>query len=148
MHDSDRYEILQLWTRTAKGTPPTSQDALELRADEGVVGDHCLGEKRHVTFIFQDDWNAAEDELGMPVDPSARRANVLLSGGNGLSWIGKRMRLGSCLLEIHKETAPCSQMDEAAPGLMKALVPDGRGGVWGRILEGGTIQPGDQATEA
>ena len=148
MHDDDRFEVLQLWVRERSGVPPVARASLDLDADQGVVGDHAYGGRRHVTFVFQEDWIAAEEALGTSVDPSARRANVLLTGGGGRSWVGTRMRLGSCLVEIHAETAPCGLMDETVPGLKDALAPDGRGGVWGRVLEGGRIAIGDCAEGA
>lgn len=140
-----RHEVLQLWVRPASGRAPEAQDALELRAGEGIVGDHTLGQKRHVTLIFQEDWNVALLELGMVLPPMARRANVLLSGGRGSDWIGERMRVGECLLEIHGETRPCDLMEKTQAGLRAALEPEGRGGVWGRILEGGQLRLRDRA---
>ena len=118
------------------------QPALRLEAGEGIVGDHTHGKKRHVTLIFEDDWAAACAALGRSVDPSGRRANVLLSGGDGGALVGTRIRIGSVLIEVRKETAPCGTMEQAAEGLMDALVPDCRGGVWGRVLEGGVLEPG------
>jgi MOSC domain-containing protein YiiM len=35
-------------------------------------------------------------------------------------------------------------MDEARKGLRRALEPDMRAGVWGRVLTGGTIRLGDR----
>jgi MOSC domain-containing protein YiiM len=34
-------------------------------------------------------------------------------------------------------------MEEAYPGLLKALHPDWRGGITARVLEGGTVRIGD-----
>ena len=145
MQAAPRHQVLQLWVRPASGEPPEVRDELALRAGEGIVGDHAMGGKRHVTLIFQEDWNVALLELGMVVPPVARRANVLLSGGRGTRWIGKQMRVGDCLLEILDETRPCGLMEKTQAGLRKALEPEGRGGVWGRILEGGLLKPGDRA---
>ena len=135
-------QVLATWVRKVPGGPMESRDALDVVAGEGVVGDHTRGGKRHVTLIFADDWAAALRDLGSDVPPSARRANVLVSGGSGGALIGRRVRLGGVLLEIGGETRPCGIMDEAAPGLMEALRPDARAGVWGRALEGGRIAPG------
>jgi MOSC domain-containing protein YiiM len=35
-------------------------------------------------------------------------------------------------------------MDDAAPGLQQALSPDRRGGVYGKIVQGGVIKLGDE----
>jgi len=148
VEDTPPRRILRLWTRAASRAPVEDRDELELTAGEGVVGDHTCGSKRHVTLLFEDDWRAATTALGRPVDASARRANVLLSGGGGLAWIGRRMRLGGTVLEIRGETKPCFVMDRAAEGLKDALVPGGRAGVWGVILEGGRVAPGDSVRAA
>jgi MOSC domain-containing protein YiiM len=139
VQESPPRRVLRLWTRAASRAPTEDREALELTTGQGVVGDHTFGSKRHVTLIFEDDWKAATAALGRDVDPSARRANVLLSGGDGLALIGQRIRLGDCLLEIRGETRPCFVMDEAVEGLKDALAPDGRAGIWGVVLEGGSV---------
>mgnify|MGYP001370095504 CR=1 FL=1 len=138
------HRVLRMWVRTAMDGPLEERDTLELVAGEGVVGDHGRGGKRHVTLVFQDDWDEAGAALGRSVDPAGRRANVLLSGGGGAARIGTRVRLGTAELEIVGETAPCPVMERAAPGLMDALKPNVRAGVWARILRGTTLQRGDE----
>ena len=114
-----------------------------LETGQGVVGDHAHGRMRHVTIVFEDDWRAAIDEHGRAVDPSARRANVLVSGGDGKRFVGQTVRLGGAVVEVKGIVAPCPVMDAASDGLQAALRPDGRAGVWGRIVEGGDLRPGD-----
>jgi MOSC domain-containing protein YiiM len=111
--------------------------------DRGITGDHTFGRMRHVTLVFEDDWNAAAAALGVAVDPSGRRANVLLSGGGGARLVGSTIRVGAVQIDVKGVTQPCPVMDKAAPGMQEALKPGGLAGVWGRIAEGGTIHPGD-----
>jgi MOSC domain-containing protein YiiM len=141
--DRSEHQILKLWYRPVAGGPMVERDRLEVEAGKGVVGDHTFGHMRHVTLVFVDDWNAAAAELGIAVDPAGRRANVLLSGGRGLRFVGSTVRLGDIVLEVKGITAPCPVMDKAAPGMKVALQPEGRAGVWGRVLSGGTVRPGD-----
>jgi len=137
------HRIERLWIRREAGGAVEPCEQLVLVAGEGIEGDHTFGRMRHVTLIFAQDWRAATAELGEEVDPAERRANVLLSGGAGLDLVGQTVRLGAVRLEIKGETRPCPVMEKAAAGLQAALGPDGRGGVWGRVLEGGTLQPDD-----
>ena len=145
----NEHRVLRLWVRRAEAATPDEQPALTLIAAEGrdgrggVEGDHKLGAKRHVTLIFEDDWNEATAELGHDVDPAGRRANVLLSGGDGGALIGTTVHIGETVIDIRSETAPCDIMNQAADGLEDALKPNCRAGVWGVIRTGGTLRVGD-----
>lgn len=138
------HEIRRLWVRPVKGGPMVEQPSLAVATGAGIVGDHEFGADRHVTILFEDDFAAAVRDLGKPVDPSARRANVLVSGGGAREWLGRRVRLGDAVLDIAGLVLPCRTMDRAEAGLMRALAPDGRAGIWGRVLSGATIRRGDR----
>jgi MOSC domain-containing protein YiiM len=142
------HHILKLWYRPVPGGPMVESDRLDLETGKGIVGDHTFGRMRHVTLVFADDWNAASAELAREVDPAGRRANVLLSGGDGQRFVGRTIRLETIRLAIKGLTAPCPVMDKAAPGMMVALRRSGRAGVWGRVLSGGTLVRGDALASA
>ena len=65
--------------------------------------------------------------------------------------IRARLRLGQeAVVEVKGLRNPCAQLDEIAPGLMKAVLDrdaDGeivrKSGVMGVVLEGGEVRPGD-----
>jgi MOSC domain-containing protein YiiM len=120
-------------------------DRAELVAGRGVRGSANQGGRRQVSIISQEAWDAAIEQLGVAVDPSARRANVMVSGVDLEETRGKLLRLGPTLIRILGEVRPCERMDEAEEGLRNALKPHWRGGVFGEILEGGTIAVGDPA---
>lgn len=120
--------------------------SLEAVAGRGLTGDHTFGRMRHVTLVFEDDWNAAAAAVGRDVDPAGRRANVLLSGGDGGRLVGSVISIGGVRVATKGITAPCPVMDEAAEGMQEALRPAGRAGVWGRVLSSGRIVPGDLLT--
>jgi MOSC domain-containing protein YiiM len=143
MQAAAKHVVRRLWVRAEPGAAPEERPRLDLEAGAGVVGDHTHGRMRHVTLVFEEDWAAACRDLGRAVDPVARRANVLLSGGGGGALIGRTVRLGGVRVEVRGETKPCPVMDAAAEGLQAALGPQVRAGVWGRVLEGGAIAPGD-----
>ncbi len=91
-------------------------------------------------------WQDARREVGADVDPSARRANVLVRGVDLSESRGQTLHLGECVVRLLGETRPCQLMDDAQPGLREALKPDWRGGAFGEIVVGGTIRVGDEAT--
>lgn len=137
------HKVLKLWIRPADGCPLEERDALTVESGRGIVGDHTFGRLRHVTLVFEDDWNAAARAIGKDVDPIGRRANVLVSGGGGVRYLGSTIRLGDVTLEIKGITEPCPVMDRAAPGMTEALKPEGRAGIWGRAVRGGTVRCND-----
>jgi MOSC domain-containing protein YiiM len=145
---SDPHRVLSLWRRPEPGGSMVPAASLEAAAGSGIVGDHTFGRLRHVTVVFEDDWHAAAATLGLDVDPAGRRANVLVSGGDGRRFVGTRIRIGGVEVDVKGVTAPCPVMDLAAPGMQEALRPDGRSGVWGRVVTGGVLRPGDELAAA
>ena len=95
-----------------------------------------------------EDWEAALAELvdlagPVPLPWTMRRANLLVRGLRLPRVAGALLKVGPVLLEVTAQTYPCKRMDEAHPGLLKALAPDWRGGVTARVVEGGGIALGD-----
>jgi MOSC domain-containing protein YiiM len=117
----------------------------ELVAGRGVRGSADQGGRRQISIISEEAWNDAVRELGVDVDPSARRANVMVRGVDLEDARGKLLRLGACLIRVGGEVRPCERMDEAKEGLRAALRPHWRGGAFGEIVEGGAIAVGDGA---
>lgn len=117
----------------------------EAVAGRGLAGNANQGGKRQVTIIDEARWQEATRELGIDVDPRARRANVMLRGIDLEGQRGRSLRIGPAVIRLYNETRPCEQMDEAQPGLRKALAPHWRAGAYGEIVEGGVIRLGDTA---
>lgn len=139
-------EIVALWIKRAHGRPMDAVSEVELVAERGIRGNADQGGWRQVTVIDESAWCEAEEELGVEVDPSARRANVLVRGISLRESRGKILRLGDGVIRLGGETRPCQQMDDAQPGLRRALGPGWRGGAFGQVIEGGTVRIGDSAT--
>jgi MOSC domain-containing protein YiiM len=53
-----------------------------------------------------------------------------------------RSRVGDCRLLIKGETRPCERMEEAWPGLWRALAPPWRAGAYAEVLDDGDIAIG------
>ena len=120
-----------------------------ISVERGLEGDF-RGSKypqRQITVLAREDWYAALADLdtaGRPPLPwTARRANLLVEGVVLPRSKGSILAVGPVVLEVTGVTSPCARMEEAAPGLLKALGRDGRGGVTTRVLEAGDIRIGD-----
>ena len=124
------------------GPMDAAQEA-ELVAGRGIRGNADQGRRRQVTVIERGAWDAMMAELGDSVAPSARRANLLVSGVSLEQTRGRILQVGACRLSIGGETRPCYRMDEALDGMQAAMKKDWRGGVFCTVLDDGVIHVGD-----
>ena len=78
----------------------------------------------------------------MELRPGIIRENITTEGLNvkGLA-LGQRLRIGTVLLQVGAVCTPCDQLEKVRPGLRREMY--GRRGMLCRVLEGGTIRPGD-----
>lgn len=132
--------------RAVRRAPMQPIDVGVLDPAFGLEGD-CKGGKyplRQVTVLSAEDWQKALEALGgIALDWTARRANLLVSGLRLPRARGALLGIGPARLEVTGQTYPCGRMEEAWPGLLKALAPDWRGGLTCRVLAGGRIGIGD-----
>jgi MOSC domain-containing protein YiiM len=138
-------EIVNLWIKRAHRGVMDAVETADAIAGRGLAGNADRSRRRQITIIDEAAWREAAAETGVDVDPSKRRANVMLRGIPLADSRGKLLRLGDALVRILGETRPCEQMEEAQDGLRKALSPNWRAGVFGEIVEGGAIKIGDPA---
>jgi MOSC domain-containing protein YiiM len=138
-------EVVALWLKRFHRGPMDPVLFAEAIAGRGLAGNADLGGKRQVTIIDEARWNDACADVGAEVDPSARRANLMLRGVDLEGTRGRVLRIGSCLVRIYNETRPCERMEEAQQGLRAALGPHWRAGAYGEIVEAGVIRIGDVA---
>jgi hypothetical protein len=155
-------------TGAIHGIGKENADAIRLVAGLGVDGDVHAGETvKHRSRVRKDPTQPnlrqvhlihteLHEELagrGFPViAPGQMGENVTTSGVELPSLPrGTRLRLGQeAVVEVTGLRNPCNQLDEIAPGLMKAVLDrdaDGevvrKSGVMGVVLQGGEVRPGD-----
>ncbi len=137
--------IEAIWIKRAHRGAMDPVPRAELRAGRGLVGNADQGGRRQVTLIETEIWRHLRERLGPGLAPTARRANLLVSGVALAHSTGRILWLGPCRLRIGGETRPCDRMDEEFPGLQEALRPDWRAGVFAEVLDDGVIAVGDEA---
>jgi MOSC domain-containing protein YiiM len=132
-------EIVAIWIKRAHGGLMDHVEEGRLVAGRGVAGSADQGGWRQITIISEESWRDATAELGKDVDPSLRRANVMVRGIDLQNSRGKKLQLGDCIINIRGENLPCRLMNE----MQRPLRPHWRAGVFGEIAEEGTIRAGD-----
>ena len=140
--------LLAIYLRPAARLPVKSVDTAVARTDAGLEGDHGVSGKRQVTILSRESWDAACRELDRDLDPSVRRANLLVEGLDLGQTIGKTRRIGPVIIDVLGETRPCELLDDdGRVGLNEALRSDRRGGVFGKIRSGGPLKVGDPCAD-
>ena len=127
------------------GTHPTLEvKEVECIAGKGLFGDRFFGFKDNykgqVTFFSQEVFGDVCAKLGVSgKSPGVTRRNIITSGVDLNSLIGKRFAIQNVEFEGACECSPCQWMNEAiGPGAEAAL--HGRGGLRARILTDGILK--------
>jgi MOSC domain-containing protein YiiM len=136
-------QLERIWIKRAKRGPMDPVRAATLEPAYGLIGNANRGGKRQVTIISRERWAEMMTTLGVDLDPSTRRANLMVSGVDLEKSRGRVLRVGTTRLLINGETRPCEQMEEAVPGLRSAMSVPWGGGAFGEILDDGEIAVGD-----
>jgi len=139
-------KVVGIATHSEKGGPMVVYASAKVSFEHGV-GDDVNGAiqgDRQVSIMTLENWTDACAELGRKIHWTTRRANVLVEGIDLKNSTGKIIRIGRFYVEITGEMKAGNRMDEERVGLKKALSPNWRGGVTGRLLSEGVINENDE----
>lgn len=144
MHQRDDAGRLEaIWLKRAHRGVMDQVEEARLIEGQGLAGNVDRSRRRQVTLIERETWDRVTSELHTDIDPSARRANLMLRGIALENTRGRILRIGDALVVIGGETTPCERMEDALPGLRRALSPRWGGGAYAQVLRGGVIRVGD-----
>jgi MOSC domain-containing protein YiiM len=133
----------RIWLKRGKGGPMDPVDAAVMEVGLVLRGNANRGGRRQVTIISQERWAELMDALGADMPPSARRANLMVSGIDLENSRDRVLRVGDTRLKINGETRPCEQMEEAHAGLQELMRDRWGGGAFADVVDGGQIHVGD-----
>jgi MOSC domain-containing protein YiiM len=136
--------LVSIWLKRAHYGVMDAVPRATLRAGRGLVGNADQGGRRQVTVISAERWAELERELGMALDPSGRRANLLVSGVDLRESRDRVLVIGNCRVRIVGETRPCERMEDFATGLQPLMRERWGGGAYGEALDDGDIAVGDE----
>ncbi len=143
IHFMNQGKLEVIWLKRFKLGPMDKKNCASLVAGRGLADNANQGGKRQVTLIEEEVWQRHMEKLSVSVEPSARRANLLVSGLSLVNSRGRVLQVGNCRLRIAGETKPCERMDEACPGLKNVMWHNWGGGAYAEVLDDGKICVGD-----
>jgi len=136
--------VVSIHRVSERDAPAVALETARFIADLGLEGDWRHG--RQITLIEAEALDAVAAQLGLPrVPPGASRRQVVVRGLSLNAMVGRRLRVGELLVDVYDRCDPCQNMEsKVGAGAMRAMKD--RGGVCGRIIEGGVLRPGDPVT--
>lgn len=138
----------------AAGVPMQNVDVVELVAGKGLTGDRYASKagayqktkiepSQEVTLIEQEALEAALCDYKLELTHVESRRNLLTSGVPLNHLVGRQFSVGSAVLEGLELCEPCKYLQRlTGKTVTRALLH--RGGLRARVIQGGTIQPGDE----
>ena len=135
------------------GAPMRTVDEATAVADRGLEGDRYLKrvgywtdiDECQVTLIEAEHLDEIERETGVKVQGGEHRRNIVTRNLDLMGLAGRRFKIGAATLVFDRPRPPCAYIASITERLMtKALW--NRGGICARVVEGGTIKPGDRIT--
>ena len=132
-----------IWIKRFKRGPMDPAEEATMLEGKGIEGNANQGGKRQVTIISKETWDELMAEVGGNEDPSARRANLMVSGVDLTESRERILAIGNVRIRIYGETRPCERMEQAHTGLKSAMESSWNGGAFGEVLDDGTITVGD-----
>jgi len=141
--DAGGGRLEAIWIKRAHRGPMDAVREAHLVEGKGVDGSVDRSRRRQVTILSREAWEDCMAELEAELDPSTRRANLLVAGVDLEGTRNRVLRVGDARLLIGGEVTPCERMEEAFEGLQRTMRPHWRGGAFAQVLSGGQIQVGD-----
>ena len=84
----------RIWIKRRRRAPTEPVSEARLVAGKGIEGNADQGGRRQVTIIAAERWAELMADLDAATDPSARRANLLVSGIDLEETRGRLLRIG------------------------------------------------------
>jgi MOSC domain-containing protein YiiM len=143
--------LLHIHITPAARAPMQALAQARLVAGSGIEGDrYALGtgtyspfpDIREVTLIEVESLIALQRDHGVTLPVEAHRRNLTTEAVPLNHLVGRRFRVGGVLLEGGRLNTPCRYLD-LVTGLSVCDLLVHRSGLNARILEGGSIAPGD-----
>ena len=143
--------VVEIWLAGAAAEPMRRVPLVDAVAGRGLAGDrYALGGgtwaqypdlEKQVTLVDRDDVAAVAAETGAALTPGDTRRNLVTTGVDLPSLVGRWFLVGEVLLFGVKNCPPCTHLERlTGVRLVKAMVH--RGGINAAVFAGGPIAEG------
>jgi MOSC domain-containing protein YiiM len=147
----DTGVLLEIWTTPSAAAPMERQPSARLVPGAGIEGDrYALGGgtwaqypdlEKQLTLIDRDDVAAVAAEVGASFTTADTRRNLVTSGADLPSLVGRWFAVGDALLFGVKRCPPCTHLERLTGArLVKAMVH--RGGINAAVFASAPIAEG------
>lgn len=134
--------IKAVCTSAIKGIQKSEQESIELKPDWGIADDAHAGKWHRQVSLLSFEQIEAFKARGAEVGNGAFGENIIVEGFDLKALpMGTRFRCGDVLLELTQIGKQCHAHCAIYHQMGDCIMP--REGVFCRVLEGGTIAPGD-----
>lgn len=135
-------KIMAVCTSEIKGIQKSETDSVELRSDWGIENDAHAGKWHRQVSLLSYEKIEEFKEKGADVINGSFGENVIVSGFDLKTLpIGTHFRSGDVLLELTQIGKECHAHCAIYHKMGDCIMP--REGVFCKVLEGGTLHPGD-----
>lgn len=140
--------VAGIYVGMSPGAPMRRVTSVEAVAGAGLRGDRYFAEDddheptEEITLFAREDVEAGAAESGIDIIPGDMRRNIMTDGIDLQAAVGSSLRIGEVVVDSLEANPPCAHLQRLArKQLLEPLVD--RGGLRGRLVEGGVIRDGD-----
>ena len=139
-------KVLAVCISEKKGVQKHPVDVAELRVDHGIVGDaHAGNWHRQVSILGIDSVQKLQEKITLQLKAGDFAENILVEGITVYKLpVGTKLRLGTALCQVTQIGKECHFDCAIRKAAGDCVMP--REGIFVKILEPGTVRPGDELT--
>lgn len=138
-------QVLAVCISEKKGTVKHPVPEIQLKIDHGILGDAHAGNWHRQVSLLADE-NVERMRQRFPDIPTGAFAENILTRGIALSKlpVGTKLRVGQVLLQVTQIGKECHADCAIRRQVGDCVMP--REGIFTKVLEEGSIRPGDEIT--
>ncbi len=139
-------KVLAVCISEMRGIQKHPVEQAELREDHGIVGDaHAGAWHRQVSILGVDSVEKLQDKITLKLKPGDFAENILVEGMCVYHLpVGTKLRLGTALCQVTQIGKTCHNDCAIRRAAGDCVMP--REGIFVRVLESGTVKPGDEVS--